>query len=326
MFNPAIVFIGLGCCLLVAIYLGLAAGAEFYTFYEVWAALINGEETYRAAVIREVRILRTAAAILVGVALAIGGCLLQGISRNPLASPSLLAVNQGASFAVVFTTSVVGYATWYLSPIFATLGAAVAVAGVYFLSSAGNSQISILKLILAGAVIGAFLTALTTAILIFDQATLDKVRMWTVGSLSFINRQSVILSAVPIVIAAMMSLTLGAKINLLQLGDDRAQSLGINVSRLKTTAVFTAVLLAAAAVTVVGPLLFVGLIAPHLVRLLTNTEDYKWLLPCSALSGALILLLADVLMQELAKPQQIPVGIGTALIGAPLFIYLARQR
>lgn len=316
----------LSALLCACLVYSLMTGAHHYAFTIVWSSLFSFNDSYEHIIIQDVRLPRSLAAMMAGSVLAVCGAILQGITRNPLASPSILAVNSGAAFAVVLVMMFTGGVSMLVAPIYAAIGAVLAVLLVYLISHLGLGGSTPTKLTLSGAVVSAFLTALTTALLIFDYETLEKVRFWTAGTLSQ-TEISVVYSVLPYaVVGLILALSLGKSLNIYSLGEETASSLGQHTQRFKLLALIACVLCASSAVSLAGPVAFVGLLAPHLIRFLSKKEDYIKLLPLCAISGALLLLLADMVARTIIQPQEIPVGVCTAILGAPLFIVLARSK
>lgn len=316
----------LGLALLLAcLALSISVGAADISVETVFAALFHSDGSFEHLIIRTVRLPRVLAGAVVGAALAVAGAIMQGLTRNPLASPSLLGVNAGASFAVVLAVLILGSPLLSTYALFAFIGAAVAAVFVYALGSVGRGGATPLKLTLAGAVFTAFIGSFTTAILIMSQSTLEQVRFWTAGSLAGRELPLLLGTAPYILVGLVGALFLGRQITTLSLGDDVATGLGQNTAWLKVLAAVLVVLLAGGAVALAGPIGFVGLIVPHVVRFLVGV-DYRWILPYSALLGGVLVTLADIGARLVIRPQELPVGVIMALVGAPFFIYLARTR
>jgi len=264
-------------------------------------------------------------ALIVGAALAVAGSLMQGLTRNVLADPGILGISAGAAFAVVAVTFFVGTASVQIYTWVAFAGGAIAATAVYSLGSMGRSGITPLKLILAGAVFAYLMSALTTAILILSQRTLDEIRFWLAGSVAG-RDLGILLQVLPYVLVGLIvAFSLGKQITALTLGEDVAKGLGLNTGWVKAIAIVTVVLLAGSAVALAGPIGFVGLVIPHIVRFWVGV-DYRWILPYAAIWGAILLSVADLAARLVIKPQELPVGIMMSLIGAPFFIYLARSQ
>ena len=316
--------LGLGL-LLACLALSITLGAADISVGTVFAALFAFDGSFDHLIIRTVRLPRVLAGVVVGAALAVAGAIMQGLTRNPLASPGILGVNAGASFAVVLAVLVLGSPPLSTYALFAFVGAAVAAVFVYALGSVGRGGATPLKLTLAGAVFTAFIGSFTTAILIMDQNTLDQVHFWTAGSLA--GREMPLLAqTTPYIFVGLVgAMLLGRQITTLSLGDDVATGLGQNTGWLKLVAALMVVLLAGGAVALAGPIGFVGLVVPHVVRFLVGV-DYRWILPYSALLGGILVTLADIGARLVIRPQELPVGVMMALVGAPFFIYLARTK
>ena len=302
----------------------LAVGSLDIPVGEVIAAFTAFEDSDAHTIVRELRVPRTEVGLLVGGALGACGALMQGVTRNPLAEPGILGINAGAAFAVVVAifllgvTSVAGYA-W-----FALLGAGIAALLVFALGASGRDGATPIKLALAGAVLSAMLVALTSAVLVLDVRTLDDFRFWVVGSIAG-RDAGVALSVAPFIGAGLaIALVAGRWLNALALGDDVARSLGQRVGRARAAAAAGFVLLAGGAVAAAGPIAFVGLTVPHAARALVG-PDYRWIVPYSIVLGALLLLASDVAGRVIARPAELEVGIVTAAVGAPAFIWLVRR-
>ncbi|HEY3471742.1 MAG TPA: iron chelate uptake ABC transporter family permease subunit, partial [Amycolatopsis sp.] len=276
-------------------------------------------------VVRELRLPRTLAGVLAGVALGLSGAVIQGATRNPLADPGLLGVNAGAALFVVLGISTFGIASIGGYVWFGFLGAAAAGAVVYGVSSLGRAGATPVKLALAGAAVTAALASVTSALLLTDQTTFDQYRFWQVGSLTGRDAATII-QAVPFVVAGVVLALVAARLlNALALGEDVARSLGQNVPVARLVCALAVVVLCGSATAIAGPIAFVGLTVPHVARLVTG-PDHRWLLPYSALLAPLLLLVSDVVGRVVARPAEVQVGIITALLGAPVFVFLVRRR
>ena len=311
----------LGLCAVAS----LAIGSRSLPFDEVVRAFTAYDGSDAHAIVRDLRVPRTELGLLVGAALGAAGALMQGVTRNALAEPGILGINAGASLAVVLAISVVGIDSVSGYTGFALLGAALTAALVFVLGGAGRGGPTPVRLALAGAVLMTLLISLTSAILVFDARTLDEFRFWIVGSIAG-REAGVVVAILPFVAAGLaIALCAGRWLNALSLGDDVARALGQHVGRTRIVATAGFVLLAGAAVAAAGPVAFVGLAVPHVVRTLVG-PDYRWILPYSILAGGIALLSGDVLGRVLARPEELEVGIVTALVGAPFFIWLVRRR
>ncbi len=302
----------------------LAFGARDVSLTEVLAALGGGAEGVGEAAVT-LRMPRTVLAMLVGAALALSGCAMQAITRNPLADPGILGVSSGAALAVVVGIAFFGLSNPYSYIGVATLGAAAASAFVYAVGSMGRGGATPLKLALAGAASAAAFSSLVSAILLPRVDILETFRFWQIGGVGGASWDRILVVAPFLGLGALICLISARGMNSLALGDDMAAGLGVQVGRTRLLAAVGAVILAGAATAIAGPIGFVGLVVPHLCRLLVGT-DHRWLLPFSAIAGAALLTLADVVGRIITRPEEIDVGIVTAFIGAPVFIWIVRRQ
>lgn len=300
----------------------IAIGAKELSMGQVWHGLFEDSGTYGDVVVTE-RLWRTLLGLLAGAALGLAGAVLQALTRNPLADPGLLGINAGASAAVVTAmtyfgvTSLSGY-VW-----FAFFGAAAVGALVWFLG--GSRGATPVRLALAGTAISAALYGYLQAVMITDQAALGKMRFWTVGSLTSAS-ESTILQVLPFLAGGtILALALARPLNAMEMGDDTARALGANLNRTRALSMLAAVVLCGAATAACGPIVFVGLMVPHVVRSFTG-PDLRWILPYAAILSPVLLLGADVIGRVVARPSELQVGIVTAIIGGPVFIFLVRRR
>lgn len=318
----------LSCACILMAALSIAVGTTQLSLSTVFKATLAFDGSRDHLVVTMLRLPRVLAGVMAGAALAVAGAVMQAATGNPLASPGLLGINAGAAFAVVIALALqlTGSMSDGNSLIWYTFGgAAIAGFSVHVLGSLGPRGSTPLKLVLAGAVIGTFLTSLTSAILIFDQATLDAIRLWTVGSLSGRSMDETIGVAPYIALGLAAALLLRGQLTTLSLGSDISGALGQNLLLWRTICVIIVVMLAGGAVALAGPVGFVGLVMPHAARL-TVGADYRWIVPYSAIGGALLLVTADTVGRSLFAAQDFPVGVTMALIGAPFFLWLARYR
>jgi iron complex transport system permease protein len=309
--------------LLICLWLSITLGAADLPPRVVWKALFAFNGSTDHLIITTVRLPRALIALLVGAALAVAGALMQGLTRNALADPGILGISAGAAFAVVLATFCLGTASIQAQTWAAFVGGAIAALTVYLLGSVGRSGLTPLKLILAGAVLAYLLSSLTTGMLVLSQRTLEEVRFWLAGSVAG-RDLGILLPVLPYLLMGFVAaFSMGKQITALTLGEEVAQGLGLRTGWVKAIATIVIVLLSGSAVALAGPIGFVGLIVPHLVRFWVGV-DYRWILPYAAVGGGILLSLADLAARLLIKPQELPVGIMTALLGAPFFVYLAR--
>lgn len=323
--GKALALAALLCLLAAASLLAVALGTVRIPLSTILDAIFRFDGSRNHLLVVAVRLPRVIAALLAGSALAVSGAIMQAITNNPLASPGLLGINAGAAFAVVSIMTFFGAGVGDIYIWFAFLGAGIAAFAVTLLSSFGPIRHSPVGLILAGAIVAAFLTSLTSAVLIFDQSTLDAVRMWTAGSVTGRTMAQAATVAPYIAFGLIVSLFLGRHLTTLSLGADTARSVGQNTALWRGVAIVTVILLAGGAVALAGPIGFVGLIVPHIVRMAVSA-DYRWIIPFSALDGALLVVGADMAGRMVFGSQNFPVGVTIALVGAPFFLWLARNR
>jgi iron complex transport system permease protein len=318
--------IGCGLLLVVVTLLSIAVGSKQIPVPTVIDALRHyNEANTDHVIVHSLRVPRTVIGLLVGAALGLSGALMQGVTRNPLADPGILGVNGGAALFVVGGIYWFGLSTLTAYVWLAFAGAAVASVVVYLLGSLGREGVTPVKLALAGAAMTAMLGSLTTGLLIGDVNTFDQFRFWSVGSLA--GRGSDVAGQVApfILIGIVLALASGWVLNALSLGDDVAKSLGQRVGLARLFVAVIVVLLCGAATAAAGPIAFVGLMIPHVARLVTG-PDYRWILPYSMILAPILLLGSDIIGRVVARPGELQVGIVTAVIGAPFFIALVRRR
>jgi iron complex transport system permease protein len=310
--------------LIIAAILSVTFGARDVTTADVWAGLTGSTDTASAAAVAK-RVPRTLLAILVGAALAVSGAVLQGATRNPLADPQILGINGGAGLAIVVGIAFfgLGSATSYIWV--GLIGAGGAAVMVYAIGSLGRGGATPLRLALAGAVSAVAFSSLTSAILLPRINVMNDFRFWQIGGVGGATFDT-ILQVLPFLVAGLViCLASASTLNTLALGDELAAGLGARVRTGRLVSTAGAVILCGAATAVAGPIGFVGLVVPHMLRLVVGV-DHRWLLPVSALGGAVLLTLGDILGRVVARPGEIEVGIVTALVGAPFFIALVRRQ
>jgi len=304
-----------------ALFLSVAVGSTELSLKEVFRYLFIDTDTTKHKILLKIRVPRTITAALVGWCLALAGCLLQGIMRNPLASPNIIGVSAGAGLAAV-TIFILFPSFYYLVTPMAFIGAFGTTLIVYTLAWKGGA--SPLRLVLSGIAVAAFLGAGSNALMIFFPDRVQNVIGFMVGSLSAITWQNVNGLWPYALVGFALSSVLGNQLNILLLGDETAVSLGLKVERTRMFFIIIASLLAASAVSIVGLLGFVGLIVPHLARLIIG-NNARYLIPGSALLGAIVVVLCDTIGRFIIRPLELPVGIIMAVLGAPFFLYLLRR-
>ncbi|WP_062465878.1 FecCD family ABC transporter permease [Demequina maris] len=308
-----------------AIALSLAVGAKQIDLGTIWQSLASYDpEDPLQRIVRESRWSRTLIGILAGAALGVAGALMQSLTRNPFADPGLLGINAGASLAVVLGLTT-GLATGFATQVpIAFVGAGLAAVLVYAIGARGAAAGAPVRLALAGVALTALISSVTYAVLMVDDATLDQYRLWVAGSLT--GRQSEDVAAlVPIVaIAIVAALFASRQLEAVALGEDAARALGVRIGAIRTVIIVLVTLLAAAATAAAGPIVFVGLAVPHLARALIGAS-LPWLVVVSALGGAALVLVCDVIGRIIAPPGEIGVGITTAFIGGLIFALMSRR-
>ena len=325
--RPRLALLLLTLLLIAASLVHLGLGARWIAPQTVLRALLEYDpRNFEQRIIIDLRLVRLAAALLTGAALGVAGLLLQTVIRNPLGEPHILGLNAGASLAVV-ATSALGLSPGAFPaarPLTAACGAALLFGGVMALASAGRGGATPLRITLCGVALSAFASAVTAAILILDEQTLLAMRTWLAGDLAGLNWSTLRTALVPALIGLGVALFLAPRLNVLALGDKVALGLGVNLVQTRLLGLLAIALLCGVAVAVAGPIGFVGLVVPHVVRRLV-TEDIRLALPLAAPVGALVLLLADIAARTLVAPQELATGAMTALVGAPLFIFIAAR-
>ncbi|MFJ2708530.1 FecCD family ABC transporter permease [Streptomyces sp. NPDC087428] len=323
-YRPLILLTALALLLVVAV-LSVMVGARPIAPGTVWDALFHFDNSDEHVMVRELRVPRTVTGLVVGAALGLSGALIQAFTRNPLADPGILGVNAGASLAVTFAVAVLGYTGAGQFIWFALAGAFGLTVLVYTLGSIGADRGSPVKLTLAGVAFTAVCGGLTSAMALKNTTTFDVMRFWGVGSIG--GRSLDILPvALPLIGAGIVLGLCGAgSLNTLALGDDLARSLGTRLTLTRLVLVLAVTLLAGTSVAVAGPISFVGLMVPHVVRWFTG-PDQRWILPVTIVVAPAFLLAADIIGRVVLPSGEMRVGLVTALVGAPVLVALVRRR
>ena len=319
----ATLMLGVGVAALAgAVLLSLVAGSRPTPPLEVLSVFTGGADSYTVTVV-ESRIPRTIVGVLAGAALALAGTLMQGVTRNPLADPGLLGVNAGAAAAVVTATALLGPTSvtgtvWWALP-----GALLAGLAAHTVGTRGGDG-GMVRLLLAGAVVSAVLTAYVQAVALSMPDVFDSYRYWVVGSLAG-RGMDVVLAVLPVVgLGLVLALFVMGSLNALALGDEAAVATGANVTATRAGGLVAGVLLASGATAAAGPIAFVGLAVPHVVRSLVGV-DFRVQVPFAALVGPTLLLVADVVGRTVVRPMELMVGVVTAFVGAPVLLYVLRR-
>ncbi|MFD5319718.1 FecCD family ABC transporter permease [Streptomyces sp. NPDC127098] len=322
---------GLLGALAVTCLLSIAFGALSVPPDQVVRTLLGDAPDARVDdVIWSSRVPRTALGLSVGVALGLAGALLQALTRNPLADPGILGISAGAAFGVVLAAGVLGLSTLTGRIWFALAGALVAGVTVYLLGRLGASGLTPVKLALAGVAVTALLSSLTSGIVLTDPDALNRYRFWAAGSLAGQNGDGLTRVLPFLVLGALLALACAPALNSLALGEDVATSLGRRVGLVRAQGVVAVTLLTGGSVALIGPVVFVGLVVPHLARALARRAgigpDHRWLLPISAALAPCLLLVADVAGRLVARPVEIQAGVLVAFVGGPFFVALVRRQ
>ena len=321
--------------LVLAVFLSIGVGSVAVSLGDMLRILtshlpgISLPATWPAAyetIVIKLRLPRTVLMMITGAALAGSGTAYQGLFRNPLADPYLIGVASGAGLGAVLAMSIQtthSALRLFAIPVAALLGGLLTVVAVYFLARQGNT-LPTTNLILAGVAASSFATALTSYLMLRSSGELRRALGWLLGGATMSGWDPVLAALPYLVVGLGILLTMGYRLNVLQFGDEQASQLRLPVERVRTLVIFASSLAAAAAVSFAGIIGFVGLIVPHVIRLIWG-GDYRLLLPLSMIGGAAFLLGADVLARVIISPQVLPVGIITALFGAPFFLWLLRR-
>ncbi len=308
--------------LVVAILLGICLGSVHIALDEIISSIWSSDYTVKKAIIYDIRLPRVWMAVLVGANLSASGALLQAVMRNPLADPGITGVSAGASLlAIIILLLFPTYVA--LVPIAAFVGGIIA-CGIVYMLAWKNGQIEPIRIVLAGVAVNAILGGATGLLSLLNSDKIQGVMLWTNGSLAKVSWADIRIMTIYSIIGIVLAFTCIRIANVLQLGDDVAKSLGYNVNLTRIFISVVAVFLAGISVAFVGIIGFVGLVVPHIVRLLFGS-DYKWLLPVSMLMGGTVLVIADTLARIIAAPIELPVGTMMAMLGGPFFLYLLRR-
>lgn len=310
--------------LLFAIGLSISFGAADIELATVWSSIFHFQpELTSHQIIQEIRLPRVLGAALVGACFAVAGSIMQGMTRNPLADSGLLGLNAGAAFMLAICFAFFPGLPYMYIILFSFLGAAVGAGLVYGVGSLAKGGLTPMRLVLAGAAVSALLAALSEGIAIHFRIGQD-LAFWYAGGVSGTKWEHLQIMTPWIVVAIAGAIVLSKSITLLSLGDEVAIGLGQRTGVIKFFGALIVLVLAGAAVSVVGAVGFVGLIVPHLTRFLVG-NDYRWIVPCSAILGSLLVVLADFAARMVNPPYETPIGALIALLGVPFFLYLARK-
>lgn len=310
--------------LLVLMCAGLIFGYASTSWKVAYDAFTSFDGSNEHLIVFNVRLPRSLIGAVVGASLAIAGAIMQALTKNPLASPSVFGINAGAGFFLVIAVSIFYVDSMQAYTWIAFTGAAVAAFAVYFIGSFGREGLTPMKLTLAGAAMAALFSSLTQGLLVVNESALDQVLFWLAGSVQGRKMES-LLTVLPYVgTAIVLSMLLSQKINVLTMGEDVARGLGQRTGLVKLIAALIVIVLGGSSVAVAGPIAFIGIVIPHFVRFLVG-NDYRWIIPYCAILGGAFLVFADILARFIIMPEEVPVGVMTAFIGTPFFVYIARR-
>ncbi|WP_141432523.1 iron ABC transporter permease [Bacillus sp. 03113] len=319
-----IFFIFLVFILIFLICASIIYGYTNTTWKMALQAFNNFDGSNEHIIIKTVRLPRALIAAIVGASLAIAGAIMQTLTKNPLASPSVLGINGGASFAVVLIVTLFSINSMKVFTLVSFLGAAIAAITVYLIGSLGREGLTPLKLTLAGAALSAMFASFSQGLLVLNEAVLDQVLFWLAGSVQG-RKLNTMMEVLPYLVIGWLSACLIAgKMNVLAMGEDVAKGLGIKIGVVKLMMGLIVILLAGGSVALSGPIGFIGIMIPHISRAIIGI-NHRWVIPYSGVLGAILLLCADIGARYIIMPQEVPVGVMTAIIGTPFFVFIARR-
>lgn len=315
-----------GCIVMVlGMVSSILLGAVNYSWHTAWDAVFHyDEQVTEQVIIRTTRLPRAFIAAAIGASLAIAGALMQTLTRNPLAAPSVLGVNAGATFLVVLGAVAFSVSSMQVLMMLAFVGAAGAAIIVYVLGSMGRDGLTPLKIVLAGAAMTALFSSFTQGILVLNKQGLNTVLYWLTGTIAGRSPDNLLVVLPYMALCWVAAWLIARDMNLLMMGEDSAKGLGQKTIGIKVTAGVIIVVLAGSSVSVAGPIGFIGIVIPHISRFFTGV-DHRWVIPYCAVLGAILLLGADIAARFIMIPEELPVGVMTAAIGAPFFMYIARK-
>lgn len=320
----AVLLVSIALALAAGLTLSISVGAASVDFVTVWTAVFRPNLSLTPhQIIQEIRLPRALMGVLIGASFAVAGAMMQGMTRNPLASPGLMGLNAGANFFLVVALVITPTLGFTGLVILSFAGAAFGAAIVYGIGSLSRGGLTPVRLALAGAAVAALLGSLSSGLVIYFDIAQDLL-YWYAGGIQGINWRQVTLVSPWWVVGMLGGIAISREITVLSLGEEVAQGLGQRTAFVKFIGSVLVLLLAGIGVAVGGPIAFIGLVVPHIARFLVGL-DYRWLIPASALMGGLLLTLADLVARVIVAPFEAPVGAIMSLIGVPFFLYLARQ-
>ncbi|MDF2720642.1 MAG: iron transporter [Paenibacillus sp.] len=320
-----LVGLGIGLIGLIAVMVcSVLFGLKQFGLHDIWMAYFHFDGSNEHLILTTTRVPRTLTAAAVGASLAVAGAVMQVMTKNPLASPSVFGINSGAALFIVVAIVAFGSSlTMGVMIWIAFAGAVIASVCVYALGAGGGYDP--IRLTLAGAAIAAFSSSVTSGLMLIHKQSLESALFWMIGSVSG-RRLDHLLAVCPyLAVGLLIAFLLANGLNVMALGDDNAKGLGQRLMRVRILCAVSVILLAGGSVSIAGPIAFVGLVVPHLCRYIAG-NDHRWLLPYCAVAGALLLVSADLASRFVLMPKEVPVGVATALIGVPFLIYVSRRK
>ncbi|WP_223192605.1 FecCD family ABC transporter permease [Paenibacillus sedimenti] len=310
--------------LLLSMFIAVSFGAKDLTLQTVWTAVIHYNPSHTThQIIHELRLPRVIGAAIIGAGFAVAGALMQGITRNPLADSGILGINAGATFMVALSFVFFPDLPYSALMLLSFIGAALSTVFIFLLGSAAAGGLTPLRLTLAGAVVAAMLHSLSSGIAIYYELNQDPA-FWYAGGVAGVKWHHLKLLVPIILLAIVWSMAISRSVSLIALGEDVSVNLGVKTKRIRVLGIMLAVILAGTSVSAVGSIGFVGLVIPHIARKLVGV-DYRFIIPVSALLGAILLILADLGARMVNPPRELAISLMVALVGVPFFLYLARR-
>lgn len=318
-----LIFLGFAA-IIIASMISLVFGSVNIPFGDLWSSIVKfNPDNMNHHIMWDLRIPRTLGDILVGAALAASGAIMQGMTRNPLADSGILGINSGSVFALSLCFALAPAMSYPIIVIFSFIGAGFSVFVVYGLTSLRRGKQSPIRLVLAGTAVGSLLSAISQGIALYFMIG-KEITFWTVGGIAGIGMNQVLGAAPFLLTALIMAVYLSRSLSILSIGEDAAKGLGLNMKRTKLFCMAAVLLLAGGAVALAGPISFLGLIIPHIVRHYVGI-DYRKIMPLSIITGSLFMLMADIISRLINPPHETPIGLIFSIIGVPFFLYISRK-
>lgn len=301
-------------------------GYKHFSFMDIWNHYVYEETIKDQRVLTQLRLPRAILGGVVGVLMGISGVMIQTITRNPFASPGIMGVNSGASLMVVIATVGFGINGAFQLAFMAFIGTIIIATLIILVTTLPFKPFNAMELTLFGASISAFCMAITQGLLIYNESAIEQIIYWLNGSVSD-KSTNILIYIWPFILGGLiLAIYMAKPLNLYMLSDDALKGLGAKILSIKVFTMIAVVLLSGSAVALAGPIAFIGLITPHVAKLICKSHNHYVIIPLSGILGGCLLLLSDILSRYLLMPRELPVGITTALIGTPIFIYLILKR